>query len=158
MRGSRRQFNRGRRDSRVSDDSTGSVVAAAAAAAAAALSSSGIAKEGLITGKLVAEHVLGWLLQEAIAAAEPQLMLYAASQRVAASDALAKAARVCQGSKQGMLLKQQLQQIPLPPLLDLRIRRMAEYLSRKRVETVKACKFLTEFAFVHCSLPSKRKR
>ncbi|CDJ27243.1 uncharacterized protein EMH_0083460 [Eimeria mitis] len=144
QRSSRRQVNKGRHDSKVSEDPSGSSTAAAAAvaAAAAAISANGIVpeEEGPRTRQHVAEQLLQWLLSEAVAAAEPQLMLQAAEKTAAWGGANAEAARLrLQKQPACESLELQLQRTPLPSCLDRRVLRMAEYLSRKQAPTVKEC-------------------
>ncbi|CDJ59795.1 hypothetical protein, conserved [Eimeria maxima] len=144
QRSSRRQANKGRHDSKAADDPNGSspTAAAAVAAAAAAITASGIAseEEGVRTRQRVAEQLLQWLVSEAVAAAEPQLMLQAAEKTTAWGGIHAEAARhrwrrqpACEA------LELQLQRTPLPSRLDHRVLRMAEYLSKRQAPTVKSC-------------------
>lgn len=148
QRSSRRQANKGRHDSKAADDPNGSspTAAAAVAAAAAAITASGIAseEEGVRTRQRVAEQLLQWLVSEAVAAAEPQLMLQAAEKTTAWGGIHAEAARhrwrrqpACEA------LELQLQRTPLPSRLDHRVLRMAEYLSKRQAPTVKSCKIST---------------
>ncbi|KAL8430368.1 hypothetical protein Efla_001133 [Eimeria flavescens] len=147
-RGSKRQNNRGRRDSKGFGEPNGeatpseasiAAAAAAAAAAASALSSRTANHVAFREGKLVAEQVLHRLLLEAVDATEMQLALHAAERAVAAGGAVAEAARLQQGQRQRQSLQQQLRQIPLPSKLDFRVHLMAEYLAKNQVNSVKAC-------------------
>ncbi|CDI74188.1 hypothetical protein, conserved [Eimeria praecox] len=142
QRSSRRQASKGRHDSKASEDPNGSsaTAAAAVAAAAAAIAATGMGpeEEGPRTRQQVAEQLLQWLLGEAVAAAEPQLMLQAAEKTAAWGGLHAEAARRRWKQQPGDL-ELQLQRTPLPSHLDHRVLHMAEYLSKVQAPAVKDC-------------------
>ncbi|XP_026189773.1 uncharacterized protein LOC34621460 [Cyclospora cayetanensis] len=143
----KRSINRGRHDSRTSDDgNTNSATALAAAAVTAVTPVSGRSvrtQNDLHTAQQIAERLLQWLLSDIFATVEPQLALHAAAKTTAIGGVVAETARLQhRRHPHWKALHQLLQRIPLTVLLDPRVTHMAEYLYKKQAITVRNCQMV----------------
>ncbi|KAL8274815.1 hypothetical protein Esti_001290 [Eimeria stiedai] len=139
----KRQYTKGKRESKVCVESGGTASAGAAAAALAAalasLSGGNSSIRDSQTRHCVAEQLLYWLLKEAIGGKEPELAMSAATKTAAAGSAVAEAVWQQQYQHAESLFPQPLSKCWLPSPLDLRVNCLADYFSRKQLQHVTAC-------------------
>ncbi|KAL8430279.1 hypothetical protein ACSSS7_006027 [Eimeria intestinalis] len=145
-RGSKRQFAKGKRESKMCEEPGGSPLAGAASAALTAVMASACGADNILRGEgdtqtrhCVAEQLLYWLMKEAIAAKETDLAMTAATQTAAAGSAIAEAARDRQCQQDESPVPQLLREAWLPSPVDLRVDYLTEYMSRKQLQHVTAC-------------------
>ncbi|KAL8452941.1 hypothetical protein Emed_001107 [Eimeria media] len=126
-RGSKRQYSKNKRESKVCEDPGGSALAGAASAAlAAAMASLSEANNNTGGGgdaqtrHCVAEQLLYWLLKEIVGAKEPDLAMSAATKTAAFGSAVAQAAREQQRQHKDSLFSHLLRETLVPSPLDLR--------------------------------------
>ncbi|KAL8444167.1 hypothetical protein Emag_005639 [Eimeria magna] len=144
-RGSKRQYTKVKRESKVCEEfglsAFGGPASAALAAAMASVSEANNTTGGegdAQTRHRVAEQLLYWLLKETVAAKESDLAMSAATRTASFGSAIAQAARQQQLHQEKSIFSHLSREAWLPSPVDLRVNYMMEYLSRKQLHHVTA--------------------